>query len=273
MTDPLPLLALAAVAGTLGTLGGLGGAVLLVPFLVVTGTDPLVAAPIGLVMVGAASLAAAPAQLAHGLVHHRLGLTVEIPASAAALLGALWSVHAPDTALRGVLVVVVLGSAIAGLTRAEPHNQPRPEFIAEPPAEWPGTLSGTYLVPSGPVPYRARRLPFGLAAMVGAGAMSGLAGVSGGFVKTPVMREIMWIPVKVAAATSTFTVSITTATALLAFWGQGRIDAEASAAAGLGGLIGGVVGAWLQDRMEPTLLRRFLAAVLFGVAVMLVVGS
>ena len=45
------------------------------------------------------------------------------------------------------------------------------------------------------VPYQARRLPLGLGAMAVAGLVSGLAGVGGGFVKTPAMRE----PITLAA--------------------------------------------------------------------------
>ena len=47
-----------------------------------------------------------------------------------------------------------------------------------------------------------------------AGLVSGLAGVGGGFIKTPAMSEIMHVPIKVAAATTTFTVGITAATSL-----------------------------------------------------------
>ncbi len=269
--DPPILLAVAAVAATLGTVGGFGGAVLLVPLLVATGTDPLVAAPVGLVTVGAGALAAAPGQLAAGVVHHRLGLTIEIPASLAALAAAAWSVNAPGDTLRYVLAAIVLAAGVAGFTRPIPRNQPQPEFVAEPPAEWPGTLGGTYAGPGGPVPYRARRLPGGLAGMVVAGAITGLAGVGGGFVKTPVMREVMWIPIKVAAATATFSVALTTSIALIVYAGQGRIDPESAVAAGLGGLVGGVLGARIQQRLDPTGLRRLLGVLLLGVAVVLVV--
>ena len=270
--DPLAVMALALVATTLGTVGGIGGAVVVVPILVATGTDPFVAAPIGLVIVGAGALAAAPEQLANGLVHHRLGLAVEIPASAGALAAATVSVHLHVDALRFILAGVVAVAGVAGLLRRAPRNLPQPEFVAEPAAEWPGTLGGTYLGPGGPIPYRARRVPLGLSAMVGAGAIAGLAGVGGGFVKTPVMREVMWIPIKVAAATSTFTIGITTSTALLVFAGQGRIDASAAVAAGVGGLVGGLIGARLQDHMPPTLIRRVLGTTLIIVSVLVVVS-
>lgn len=263
---------MSTAVAAVGTLGGLGGAVLLVPALVVLGTDPLVAAPIGLATVAAGAISAAPAQLAQGVVHHRLGLTIELPASAAALVAALVSTQVPDLALRVVLATVALAAGLVGLTRTALRNPPQAPFVAEPATEWPGTLGGTYQHPLGPVPYQARRVGWGLSAMIVAGAISGLAGVGGGFVKTPVMREVMWVPVKVAAATSTFTVGITSATALIVFAGQGRIDLDVFVAAGLGGLLGGAIGARLQDRLAPEALRRVLAVVLVVIAPVLLVA-
>lgn len=265
------LVLLAAAAGTIGTVGGLGGAIVFVPVLVLLGTEPVVAAPLGLVAVAAGAVAAGPIHLSKGVVHHRLGLTVEVPASIGALLAALWSAQASPTALRSLVAATAAVAGVMGLVRTELRNRPTPEFVAEPPAEWPGTLGGTYLGPGGAIPYRARRLPLGITTMFAAGAVSGLAGVGGGFIKTPIMREIMWVPVKVAAATSTFTVGITSATALIVFAGQGRLDVEAASAVALGGLTGGLAGAWIQDRLTPTVVRRLLGVVLLVVAALLMV--
>jgi len=270
--DPLVLAPLAAAAAMAGTIGGFGGAVLLVPVLVTLGVDPLDAAPIGVVTVASGALSAAPNQLRSGLVHQRLGIVVEIPASAAAVVAALVSVHVPGTGLRVALAAVALAAGVVGLSKAALHNPPRPEFVAEPPAEWPGTLGGTYSGPGGPVPYHARRVPLGLVAMAGAGTVSGLTGTGGGFVKTPVMREIMWIPVKVAAATSTFSTGITAATTLVVFAGQGRVDLHQAAAAGFGGILGGFVGARVQDRLAPATVRRVLSVALIVIAAVLVVA-
>lgn len=268
----VPSLVLLAVAtAAIGALGGLGGAVFLVPALVIAGVEPADAAPLGLISVAAGSLAAAPRQLEHGLVHHRLGITLEVAASAAAVAAAVWSSQASDDLLRIVLAVSAGGAGVVGLLRSEVRNVAQPEFAGEPPAEWPGTLGGAYAGPGGVVPYRARNLPQGLAAMVVAGAITGLSGVSAGFVKTPAMRELMFIPVKVAAATTTFTVGVTAATSLLVFAGQGRIDVGDGSAVALGGLIGGVVGAAVQDRLSPKGVRRALSIVLVVVALVLVV--
>lgn len=266
------LVALAAVTAMIGTLGGLGGAVLLVPALVLLDVDPATAAPLGLVSVAAGSLAAAPTQLARGLVHQRLGITLEVAASSAGVLAALWSAQVSGTVLQLVLALSAAGAGVVGLMRSEVRNLPQSVFAGEPPAEWPGTLAGAYAAPGGTVPYRARNLPQGLGLMVVAGVITGLSGVSAGFVKTPAMREVMYIPIKVAAATTTFTVGITAATSLLVFAGQGRIDVGEASAVALGGLAGGAVGTRVQEHLSPAAVRRALSIVLLGVAVVLVVN-
>ena len=264
-------MALALIAAAVGTLGGIGGAVLLVPALVFAGLEPSTAAPLGLVTVAASSLSAAPGQLARGVVHHRLGVTLELTASATAVAAALVSDRIDAQVLQIVLAASAAGAGVVGLVSGPMRNLPQPEFVAEPPAEWPGTLAGAYAGPGGTIPYRARRVPLGVAAMTLAGAVTGLSGVSGGFIKTPVMREVMGIPVKVAAATTTFTVGITAAASLFVFSVQGRIEGHEAAAVALGGLLGGILGARAQDLMSPVVVRRVLAVVLLVISVVLVV--
>jgi uncharacterized protein len=264
------LVAMAVVAASVGTLGGIGGAVLLVPALVLAGLEPAIAAPLGLVTVAASSLSAAPGQLSRGVVHHRIGVTLELTASATAIAAALVSDRVDADVLRIVLAVSAAAAGAVGLGSGAMRNRPHPEFVAEPPGEWPGTLAGAYQGPGGTIPYRARRVPLGIAAMTLAGAVTGLSGVSGGFIKTPVMRELMAIPVKVAAATTTFTVGVTAAASLFVFAMQGRIVAHDAAAVALGGLLGGILGARAQDLLSPVMVRRVLAVVLLFVAVVLV---
>jgi uncharacterized membrane protein YfcA len=94
--------------------------------------------------------------------------------------------------------------------------------------------------------------------------------VSGGFIKTPASTELMHVPVKVAAATTTFTIGVTSAAALLVFAVQGRIDPQDAAPVLLGSLVGGTFGAILQAKLSPPLVRRSLSAVLLVVATVLV---
>lgn len=273
--DALPplvvLAALGAVTAGVGAIGGVGGAILLVPGLVLLGVEPLVAAPLGLLLVAAGSLAAAPAQLAEGLVHHRLGVTLEIAGSAGVILGALVSDALPGPVLARLLGLVTIATALAGSRRKGTRNRPRAAFAHEAPGEWPGTLGGSYRLDGEIVPYSARRLPLGLLAVLGSGVVSGVSGVGGGFIKTPTMSEIMHVPVKVAAATTTFTVAVTAAAGLIVYGGQGRIDVEAGAAVVVGGLAGGTVGALVQRRLRPGTVRGVLSAVLVVIGLSLVV--
>jgi len=267
------LIGLSFVAAGMGALGGLGGAVLLVPVLVLLGLEPALAAPLGLLSAASGSLAAAVPQLEAGLVHHRLGVTMETTASLGVLGGALLSDSLSAATLSRILAVVALSSALAAGLRKGMRNLPQSTFDGELGGEWPGTLSGAYQAPGGVVPYAARRVPSGLLAMVGAGLVSGLSGVSGGVIKTPIMSEIMHVPVKVSAATSTFTTGFTAATGLVIFASQGRIDVAAGAAVVVGGLLGGTVGVLAQRRLSAPRVRVAISVLLATVAVVLFVRA
>src|SRR5437870_637015 len=129
-----------------------------------------------------------------------------------------------------------------------------------------GSLAGIYPVQDGATPYAATRLPAGLAVMLTAGLVAGMAGASGGFIKTPATTEIMKVPVKVAASTTTFTVGITSAAALIVFAIHGRINLDHAAPVIVGSLVGGQIGARLQARFAPAAVRAALGVVLVVVA-------
>jgi uncharacterized membrane protein YfcA len=114
--------------------------------------------------------------------------------------------------------------------------------------------------------------PLGLVS-VAAGSVAGVAGASGGFLKTPVTAGLMGIPLKVAASTTTFTIGVTAAAGLVVFAVQGRIDPHAAAAVVAGSLIGGQVGARLQALAPIRLVRVALGMTLVVVAVLLWASS
>lgn len=273
MVELYLLVPLAALTAFAGVIGGIGGATLLVPSLIALGMSPLSAAPLGLISVAATSLAASVRQLDDGLVHHRLGLTVEAPASIGAVAGALASTSLPSEWLARALGLGALAGAIATLSRKGVRNLPRSTFIDDSPGEWPGTLGGTYHHGGHSVPYMATRLKGGLAVSLVAGAISGMAGVGGGFLKTPAMSEVMRVPVKVAAATSTFTMGITAAAGLIVFSGQGRLVPVDGAAVVIGSLAGALAGASIQSRLPATRAKAVTGAMLGVIAVVVLVRS
>jgi uncharacterized protein len=269
------LVLLALATASLGALGGLGGAVILVPLLVLTGTPAREAAPLGLLSVASASMAAGPRQLAELTVHHRIGVSSETVASAGAVVGALMSGAVSETLLTRLLAVAALAAAVASLRgRDETHALAADDGDGDGDlGERRGTLSGTFRADGVVRRYRARNLPGALAVMSLSGLVAGIAGSGGGFIKTPATSEIMRVPVKVAAATTTFTTGITAAAALIVFAAHGRVNLEHAGPVIAGSLLGGQLGARLQATLDPSAIRRSLAAVLVAVAVILFVGA
>lgn len=269
----LLLILASAMTSGVGALAGVGGAVLLVPVLVVTGTPVALAAPLGLVSVASLSIAAAPTHLSHRVVNHRLGLTTEVAATGGAVIGALVSDVIPNRVLVYVLAATALGAAAAGGRRKGLRNHPDATLVASDIGERIGSLSGAYPLGHKVVPYTVRRLRSGLGFMTFAGLIAGTAGVSGGFIKTPATSELMHVPTKVAAATTTFTIGITAAAALSVFAVQGRIDTKAASAVIIGSLAGSVGGARLQARLVPATVRAGLSVLLVMVAVVMVISA
>lgn len=264
------VLVLGFVCAAVGTVGGIGGAAILVPLLVMTGMSPSTAAPLGMVTVAAGSLAAAARHIDSGVVHHRLGTTVELAGAVGALVGATASAQVSDSTIERVLAGAALASATVLLSRRGVRNKPDPERTASVVGEAPGPgLAGTYRLDGQVVAYRVeRRIPT-VAAIGVAGVVAGLSGTSGGYLKTPIMSELGHVPVRVAAATTTFIVGITAVSALAVYAGQGRIDARLACAATISGLAGGALGSRLLGALRPEVTRAAIGAVLVTVAVLL----
>jgi len=222
------------------------------------------------VVVAAGSLAASARQLDDGTVHHRLGLTLELAAAGGVVAGAIVSVDLPEQVVAWVLAGAAVVGAVSALARRGIRNQPVGILDAEPAGEWPGTLGGQYRLDGAVVPYQATHLERGLPAALVAGVVAGISGVGGGFLKTPAMSELMRVPVKVAAATTTFTLGITASAGLLVYAVQGRVDALDSAGALVGAVVGGWMGARIQSMLPAVVIRRATGVLLLVVATVVV---
>jgi len=269
----LLIVGLALMTSTVGSIGGLGGAILLVALLPLGGVTIAEAAPLGLVSVIAGSVAAGRRQTDDGIVNHRFGIVTELGATTGAIVGVLLAGSLSNDTLTYVLAAVAMLAAVGGAWRRGVRWKPDPALSAREVGERAGSLAGAYRLNDDVVPYAPTRMSLGVALMAVSGVVTGLAGVGGGFLKTPLSSEVMRLPAKVAAGTSTFTIGLTATTALLLMALDGRVDVSDAALVVLGALAGGTLGSGLQRRMSPPVVRRATAFVLAVISVVLVLRA
>ena len=269
----LLIVGVALMTSTIGSIGGLGGAILLVPLLTLGDMTIAEAAPLGLVSVIAGSVAAGRRQADDGIVNHRFGIVTELGATTGAIVGVLLAGSLSNYTLTYVLAAVAMLAAVGGAWRRGVRWKPDPALSAREVGERAGSLAGAYRLNDDVVPYAPTRMPLGVALMAVSGVVTGLAGVGGGFLKTPLSSEVMRLPAKVAAGTSTFTIGLTATTALLLMAIDGRVDVSDAALVVLGALAGGTLGSGLQRRMSPPVVRRATAFVLAVISVVLVLRA
>ncbi len=283
LPEMLALLVLGLGAGTLGALVGIGGGVVIVPaLLLLFGFDVRVAVATSLLAVVATSVAAGSLSQGSGLANLRIGLSLELATITGGIAGGLAATAiAPQVLSTGL--GILLGVTAVLLVRGRDAHDATGDRV--PAAGVPvtadaaathavGRLGGSYRDGHAgrAVAYRPTRVPAGSALAFGAGALSGLLGVGGGFLKVPAMNLVMGLPLKVAAATSAFMVGITALASLFIYVARGYLYPYPAAAVVIGVLLGAVAGTRLQHRSSPRALRIVLAAVLGVVSVQLMLG-
>jgi uncharacterized membrane protein YfcA len=258
--SPLLLVVTGAATGLLGSMLGLGGGVFLVPLLTLALGVPIrVAIAASLISVMATSVASASVNLDRGLVNMRLGLLLEVATASGALLGGLAAAHLTQRQLFLTFAVTMASMGLVMALRSRRRN-----VIADLSVDV-GALGGRLREGQAEYVYRVRRLGIGVLASLVAGAVSGLLGLGGGIVKVPVLNTFCGIPIRVAAATSTFMIGITTAASAFLYYGRGEVVLPITAAVALGALPGSLVGARISDRVATRSLKVLMAAVLLVV--------
>jgi uncharacterized membrane protein YfcA len=264
---------LGCASGSLGAVTGIGGGVIIVPVLVVVfGFDFATAVAASLAAVVATSTAAGSAYVAEGLTNMRLAMTLEVATTVGGITGGFLGVFLPERVLSAIFGAAMLATAFL-ISRGRTEHGHRPRDEPEPaPVEIPGDtgpLDARYRDPDSgsKVVYRVRRVPFGMGASYGAGIVSGLLGVGGGFIKVPVMNLVMDVPIKVAAATSNFMIGVTAVSSLLVYLGRGEVHPAIVTPLVLGTTVGAVAGTRLQSRIQSHQIRIALATITLFVSI------
>jgi uncharacterized membrane protein YfcA len=283
------LMACGLLAGTAGAVLGTGGGVFLIPILLLGFEMPIrLAVGTSILTVVATSTAVAIGNLDRGTANMRLGMTLEIATSIGAISGGFSAAYLPGGVLESVFAVVLLPTAFAmwrgrdgdGATDSTgpalpqtttstalggaPSQNPmssRWHFVDLLAAEYEDTALHRRIA------YRLHRLWAGLMVSFVAGVMSGLLGIGGGVFKVPALNVLCGVPMKAAAATSTFMIGVTAAASAFLYFGRGDVDPQRTSVVVLGVVAGSWIGAYLNRFARGIVVKRIFAALLVGVAV------
>ena len=255
----LTVLALAGtglVAGMFGAMLGLGGGIFLVPALTLLFGLPMrVAVGASLIGVIATSAAVASVSRPGRSADVNLALRLEIASTLGALLGSLVAGRLSSQMLALLFAALTLGAALYTYFKARRRG-------GDTNAEAGEALFRT--------DYRPQHWPAGLGLMGLAGALSGLTGTGGGFIKVPVMYSVMDVPLGVATASSNFMVGITAAASALLYYNRGDVYPWVAVPTALGVFVGAIAGARLAVRLHVATLRKALIVLLVLVAIQMV---
>ena len=256
----LAVLTVSILAGFFGALAGLGGGMLLNPIFVLyfglTFGDAVGASAIGVL---ATSLTTSAAFTREGLVDRRMANLLLAATVPAAIIGATLTVRFANTAVVPVFLIVfgiVLIANVPGFFALRKNAE-------ETPSGEPDRLSrrlhleGDYF--DRPhhqvVHYRAKKTPQTLAAMSGAGLISGLFGIGSGVLVVLTLHRLSGLPFKISTATSNNIVGVEILAPLAILYAGGLVQPELAGPVAIGAATGAYLGGRVLPRMDNRWIR------------------
>jgi S1-C subfamily serine protease/uncharacterized membrane protein YfcA len=238
---------------------GLGGGFVYVPILLFFGVDFHVASATSLFVIMAAHISALFVFLRSRLVDYKLALVLEPVTCVGSLLGGLSSGLISGAALSALFGVLLLLSAYL-MHRGQLKTKALP---AARPSRW------TWHRSFGPHEYGIN-LALGLPLMLVVGYLGGMLGFAGGWLKIPMLVLLFGVPIKVAIATSSLMVGVTSLVGCIGHGIEGHFDPRLAIALALAAIIGAQIGARLTIRADRLMLKRIFTVVLLGVSLWMV---
>lgn len=256
------------VGFSLGLTGG-GGAIFAVPLLVYgLGLPAREAVGVSLVTVGLTALVGFVQRARRGLVEFATGLLFAVAGTLGAPLGTWLAGRIPDAILLGLFALVMLAIAARMWLTAR-----------QPPADLP-------ILPNDAAGPTCRRDPQGklritspcatlLAAVgLGAGVLTGLFGVGGGFIIVPALIVFSGMSLPRAVGTSLLVITLVSSSGIASYLLAGKelplTTALFFTAGSIGGLIGGTM---LAKRLSGPALQKTFAAAILTVAIFVLAKS
>lgn len=260
--DPIVIVGLllfGILAGVLGTLFGLGGGVILVPALTILfDLSPTQAAAISLIGIVAASVGAASFYVEKRVSNVRLGLLLEISTAAGAILGAMLAVFVDEIWLTLLFVAILIYSGARMIMNKEQCVQTESPEEAE--------FSYHDIKENKDFGYDVQNVKTGSLVCGFAGVLSSMTGVGGGAIKVPLMNLHMNVPIKAAAATSSYMIGITAFSGAITYFLGGEVMLIYAALIAVGSFVGSGIGSYASKYIPGGQLRKYFSLLLFFLA-------
>jgi uncharacterized membrane protein YfcA len=276
--NALLMIALGLLVGVLSGMFGVGGGFLTTPLLIFYGIPPSVAVASATTQITGASVTGVMAHARRGGVDLQMGGVVVVGGMLGSLFGAaifraLLASGQIDVVI-GSLYVVLLGyigalmlkdalTALGYVGQKAPASRPRHNrWVASLPLRWRFYTSGLYISPLAP-----------LALGFGAGMLTMLLGIGGGFILVPAMIYILGMPARVVIGTSLAIILVISAGATMVHSLTTRsVDIVLAGLLLIGGVVGAQYGAVLATKLKPDFLRLALAVVILLVGLRMLLG-
>ncbi|RMG41810.1 MAG: sulfite exporter TauE/SafE family protein [Methanobacteriota archaeon] len=262
---------LAIFVATFSVMAGLGGGVLMVPLLAL-GTDypfSLVAGSV-LISLTVPALIGSFGAFRRGEIDFRLAALFEIPTAIGAVLGAHLSVGLDEGLLK------LLFASIAALLAREMLRKSNLDDDALPVQSLFWKRIGEF-PPFLHLEKRGARYRISLPSLIGGGLiiglLSGMFGVGGGWLKTPLLVIAFGVPPVIASGTAIFMILFTALIGGSAHYLAGNFDPNLTFSLVVGLGLGSIIGNWLKPRLRTQTLTKVIVFVLFMVSLALLING
>jgi|LGVD01.1.fsa_nt_gb uncharacterized membrane protein YfcA len=223
-------------------LGGIGAAVILIPILVSLGIPISAARPIGLFSNIISMTGASISNIRHKRLDYKIGMPIIITSFISAIVGAYISQFIPTST---ILILYILFLIFSGLM-----------FLFHKKKETQGKNIGT---------------PYFSLSMIGtfAGFLSGILGIGGGSIISPLMLMIGYHPKKITVITA-FVIPFSSLSGFITYWIMGNINWYILTIVTISATIGASLGTmFMHKRLNPQSVKKILAVILLAMAVKL----
>jgi len=248
-------------AAVLFNMLGLGGGFFYVPILLLFGVDFHVASATSLFIIAASHLSSIYIFSRSHLIDYELALILEPVTCLGALLGGLYSNMFGETTLSFMFgACTILASYLIYRDPAQQASGGQPYRLFTP-YVWQRSF-GTYEY--------AIDIPIAMPIAFVIGYMGSMLGFAGGVIKIPMLVLLFGVPLKIAIATSSLMVAITSSMGCVGHGFAGHFDPLLSIVLATLAVIGGYIGASFTIKADRAMLKRLFSAVLLMLSIWMI---